>query len=109
MIAGRQGPVAERIPTTEGRAVLVRPALHGEGVHLAIVGKRGGLVEGVGIGLDQVANFVLAVDGISEIAWARHTEQLRRSRRERERRHAAALAANPWLKKRDRREVVVNG
>jgi hypothetical protein len=108
VIPDRRGSVAELVSTTEGRAVLVRPALHGEGVHLAIVGKRGGLVEGVGIGLDQVANFVLAVDGISEIAWARHTEQLRRSRRERERRHAAALAANPWLKKRiNRREAVV--
>lgn len=107
MIRRRRGPIAEHVPTTEGREVLIRPALLGEGVQLAIVGKRGSLVEAVCIGLDQVGNFVLAVDGISEIAWAQHTKQLRRSRRERERRHAAALAANPWLKKRERREVAV--
>jgi hypothetical protein len=88
---------------------MVRPAALGEGVQLAIVGKRGGVVEGVCIGLDQVGGLVLAVDGISEIAWAQRNRQVRRGRRERERRHAAALASNPWLKKRHRQEAGVNG
>lgn len=94
--------LGRRIPTSEGRGLLLRPALFGEGIHLAIVGKRGRIVEGAGIRLDHVPGLILALDGISEVAWAQSQKQLRRSRRDRERRHAAALASNPWLKKREK-------
>lgn len=102
------GPlIGELIPTSEGRQLLVRPAWRGEGVQIATIGKRGGLVEASCLGLEQVIPFIAAVDGVSELAWAVHERQLKRSRRERERRHAAALASNPWLQKRNRSMEVV--
>lgn len=100
MIAPALPAIGELIPTTEGRQLLVRPAWRGAGVQLGIIGKRGSLVEGVGIDLDRLPAAIFAIDGAGELAWELNEKELRRSRRERERRHAEALASNPWLKKR---------
>jgi len=68
--------VGLRIPTTEGRQLLVRPAQGGDGVQLAIIGKRGSMVEAVCIGLDQLSSTVLTIDTVSEWAWEKRARAL---------------------------------
>ncbi len=104
----RRRRVGQHIPTSEGRQLLLRPAAEGDGVQLAIVGKRGSLVEAVGIGLDQATNFLLAFDGMTEIAWGMHQRSERRAKRTRERRHGEALRRNPWLRRPPKHLVHAN-
>ena len=98
-----------RVPTTEGRKLLVRPGADGSGVQVATIGKRGGLVEASMIGLEDVPGFIFAVDRASEIAWGAQEKCRRRERRELERRHKAALERNPWLRKAAGGKVTVRG
>jgi hypothetical protein len=97
--ARHPGPLGTYLPTTEGRQVFVRPTLFGDGVQVAIVGKRGGIVEALGIGLEAVPAFIHAVDSHSERAWEVRQKRARRSVKEKERRYREALASNPWLRK----------
>lgn len=82
---------------TDGRHLLVRPLKEGAGVQLAIIGKRGGLVEAAPVPIDAVLRLILLVDGVSEIAWRAKEKFDRRKTKEMERRHAEALAGNRWL------------
>jgi hypothetical protein len=93
----RVGPVAFFMPTAEDRELAIRPSLEGDGVQLALIGKRGGLVEATTVALENIPGFLVKVDFMAEVAWARQRRLLKRRRREKERRHRAALARNPWL------------
>jgi hypothetical protein len=97
--------VGIEVPTTEGRQLLLRPLAGGDGVQLAIIGKRGGLVEAVGIALEQTMPLLQHLDAMSEVAWQVRERQSKRDRRAKERRHRAALESNPWLKKPGRAET----
>jgi hypothetical protein len=60
----------------DGRHLLIRPLLGGEGVQLGIIGKRGGLVEAAQVGLDNASGVLAAIDEASEIAWQERQQLL---------------------------------
>lgn len=58
-----------RVAGTEGRTMNVRPTLGGDGIQLAILGKRGGIVEAFSVDLAQIPSLVMGIDLVSEYAW----------------------------------------
>jgi hypothetical protein len=80
----------------DGRYLMVRPLTEGAGVQLALIGKRGGVVDAAAIPLDSVPRFIALVDGVSEITWAAWEKFERRKQKELERRLAKGYAANPF-------------
>ncbi|MFL5901232.1 MAG: hypothetical protein ACJ75S_08555 [Solirubrobacterales bacterium] len=74
----RRLPLGVKVPGSEGRTLRIRPALAGTGVQLAIVGKRGSLVEALCVDLVNVPAVIYGIDGCSEIAWDEFQKQPRR-------------------------------
>lgn len=80
----------------DGRHLLVRPLTEGAGVQLAIVGKRGGMVDAAPVKLETVPRLIHLVDAASEITWAAREKFEQRRLKELERKRAKAYARNPF-------------
>lgn len=64
------------IPTADGRSVLIRPCLSGEGVQLGIVGKRRSLVEAVSFDPSQLPGLLGSLEQAAEEAQREFAENM---------------------------------